>query len=383
MKSLSTFESNLNRILRCVVGRLPLAEALPLMVRGVDQPRCLSRECVDLVQDTLAKGVTQNLARQGWRDERFLKSGQPVGGRLWGRHSGESLGLTFSGNTLKMLMWLTKENAATSRLTGSVRVDGLTLGDHLFNLSLFDCVSETLVAPNLLTKPAMRDNALVWMCYPEKIAEYWDEETQGCTVDFQVWCRAENAWAMEVLQTRLSNRIESVERGKHRINNNEQLLRLGEIQTDVLSTFLAAADKAGRRDLSLFVLRSAGKVLSQFDTSGDGIRGGTGAGNWVAKLNVSELRLADRVQLYRAALSVFHVVSQLYKWQQEALDVSFYDDDYQSSQFWKAEWDRLGGDDIYNRSQAIIAIFNPLRISGDTGVPAVGGPRDAGGHSSN
>src|SRR5262249_29787108 len=65
MKAVSRFEYNLLRILHFFLKRLPLEQVRGILVNKFDreQPRCLSRAAVELVQDALAKGCVELLAR--------------------------------------------------------------------------------------------------------------------------------------------------------------------------------------------------------------------------------------------------------------------------------------------------------------------------------
>src|SRR6185503_15978813 len=80
---------------------------LPLIARPNVRPKCLSRTAVNLVQDTLAKGATLLVARDGWRQEPFLRDGAASAGRVWQRSPLDKLGLGFSPQTLDFLMWAT------------------------------------------------------------------------------------------------------------------------------------------------------------------------------------------------------------------------------------------------------------------------------------
>src|SRR5437763_10314943 len=85
-KVVSAFEARLLRILHAVLRHAPADSALPLVLDRVPRPPSLSRTCVELVADSLAKGCITFLARAGgWRRERFLRDGHPREGRLWER----------------------------------------------------------------------------------------------------------------------------------------------------------------------------------------------------------------------------------------------------------------------------------------------------------
>src|SRR5688572_16546990 len=101
MKRISQFEANLLGLLRFLLHQAPLGQALPLLDAKLGRPRCLSRDAVALVKDTLAKGVVLLLARSGgWRAERHLREERVATGRLWDRTTPERLGLSFSRNAL-------------------------------------------------------------------------------------------------------------------------------------------------------------------------------------------------------------------------------------------------------------------------------------------
>src|SRR5262245_21587153 len=106
MKSVSRFEANLLRILQFFLRAAPLEQVQSLIGGRLQVPKCLSRDAVGLVQDTLAKGCTRVLAGGlpgpfgrlgGWRRERFLRDGRIAEGRLWERTPPAELGLGFSG----------------------------------------------------------------------------------------------------------------------------------------------------------------------------------------------------------------------------------------------------------------------------------------------
>src|SRR6187402_1723512 len=106
MQNVSRFEANLLRLLYYFLRREPVERALPLIEARVEPPSCLSKGAVRLVQDALAKGSTYLLAyRGGWRDEPFLRQMKQKTGRLWQRTAPEQLGLAFSQNSLRFLIW--------------------------------------------------------------------------------------------------------------------------------------------------------------------------------------------------------------------------------------------------------------------------------------
>ena len=79
----------------------------------------------------------------------------------------------------------------------------------------------------------------------------------------------------------------------------------------------------------------------------------------------------------RAALAVPRQMEILETWQDRARYVGFFDDDYQASQMWKADWEAVNGDRVAVRARAAVEMLEPLR--GPTaGAPAAGGGQTAG-----
>src|SRR4051812_9358011 len=128
MRTVSRFEMNLLRVLHAVLQRAPIGPALVLLARPHARPKCLSRDAVELIQDTLAKGCVQFLARHGWMRERFLRDGKIAAGRLWERTPAAELGLTFSRHALEFLIQL------VSGIAGSGLPGEYTVGDRLLFL---------------------------------------------------------------------------------------------------------------------------------------------------------------------------------------------------------------------------------------------------------
>ncbi|MBL8867026.1 MAG: hypothetical protein JNK93_15820, partial [Planctomycetia bacterium] len=110
VKTVSKFEHDLLVVLRHVFGRASPMQAQAILATKQPAPKCLSRDCVELVKDTLAKGVVLHLVRAGgWRNEPFLKDGEPTGGRVWDRVPLPMRRPVFSRSVVELLIWLTAE----------------------------------------------------------------------------------------------------------------------------------------------------------------------------------------------------------------------------------------------------------------------------------
>lgn len=335
------------RIVSGLIGSSHVADIIPLLVRPQKRPRCLSRDCVNWLQDAIAKGCTQRLAREGWRDEPAQTVAGRKQGRLWNRYKPDSMRLQFSRNSMLMLLWLTSVNAGASKATGRIRVETMTDGDHILNLLVFDRLGYARpVQQHLADKAAFKANPLVTLLFPDVATVDLDDPE----VDFTPWFQPDRAWVLEALQTWLASRWVEFELESKRESKPSQLRRRGRIATAVLTAYLDAADAADRRDLAMFLIPVVGRIFEKV---------GQQDGRWFGRVNVQNFRMSERAEIYQVGLATFHSVSRLNRWQQEARSVSFYDDHYEASQFWLSRWENLGADDVVQRAAELIRAENP------------------------
>jgi hypothetical protein len=403
MKTVSRFESNLILILRCLLRRVPLERALPLILRKVGRPRCLSRTAVELVQDSLAKGLPLLAARGGWRKERFLRNGQTTTGRVWERSSNEERGLRFSAATLEWLIWLTTVNPAEEDKLPEIDPTATTAGDSIFFYFAFDRLEESRLAGPLLKQPWFARHALLQLAFPDRFAESGIREVAALdgpaathpsrvaaldgpaathpsrvaaldgpaathpsrvaaldgpaathpsrVAAFTPWLEPQTVWLLEALQDRLAERWIDVERRKREFSDGRKLQSLGDMQQRVLERFFQDVEQAGRKDLARFLLCAANEVLDGPDRS-----------SWFPKLDVRDLRLADRTDVYRDGLSFLRALSRLQQWEQSARSVGYYDEGYAAGQLWKADWERWNGTSLCTAAAEIIRCTLPFQV---------------------
>lgn len=352
MKEVSEFEARLLRILRCLMHHMTVEQALSLLVKPIKRPRCLSRNCVELVQDGLSKGVTEWLARSGWTNSRFLRNGDVVSGRLWERHSADTLQLSFSKNSMELLIWLTSANFAEPRSQADLDVRELTLGDRLFMLMTFSAIRSTLGGPVLMKQPGFASHGLIGLMFPSDVGVMAGKSEP----DLKFWCLPDHCWVLESLQAGLAHQWFRIERNKRESSNDRDMRRVGKFQAKVLRNLFDAAEKSGRKDVCLFLLTAGRHLLRTLSSD-----------RWFDRLDVGHLRMADRASVYRAALAFFHGTDRLHHWTQQAQATGFYDDDYQASQLWKSEWESLEGDHLVRQARSIIERVDPVRAVGAAG----------------
>jgi hypothetical protein len=305
---------------------------------------------VRLVKDTLAKGLVIHLVRSGgWRRERFLKGNQPVEGRVWERWPLDVRRLEFGEVTLDFLVWLAAEKPNDTRENWDAQPQELTAADELFLAVALDSLRPLPdVFPVLVAKSAFRCNPLCWLMSPGDFVA--DEPTPPA---FDPWLTGTRAAILECLQPVLTQRWVRGERTKGQIGDWKRMRQQGQADSAALSAFLAAAEKAGRPDLARFVLRSASTILAGGDLA---------PAFWTGGLQgTGPPRLADRLETQRAALALPRQLETLQRWERKARSVGYFDEDYQASQLWKADWEAADGDETAARAHRVLEQLEPLR----------------------
>lgn len=349
-RQVSRFEFNLLRILRAFFGQHPADQAVQMIRAAMARPECLSPAAVALIQDHLAKGCVLFLVREGgWRNDRYLRAGQPVGGRVWDRIPLDERVLEFSAHVVEFLLWITAEKAHETKVSWDDRPDERTPADELFFWRVFDaCRGDSELVPVLRAKAAFRQNPLCWLTFPGDMAD----SDEPAPPDFRPCFTGLRAVMLECLQTHFTRRWTDSERRKGQIDDWRRMRTQGRAELATLRAFLEAADVAGRPDLARFVLRAN---VALFHTELTPVF-------WTGGLRgTGPARLADRLDTQRSALAVPRQMEALEAWQQRARSVGYFDDGYQASQMWKEEWEAADGDQVAARARHAVEMLEPLR----------------------
>ena len=357
---MSKFEFHLLRILRFLLGHFPSDQGLQLIRAAISRPDCLSPAAVHLVKDHLAKACVLFLVRAGgWRNDRYLRDGKPLGGRVWHRIPLDERVLEFSPHVLEFLLWATAEKVHETKAPWDAPAGELTPADELFFWLAFDaCRTDPDLAAVFRRKDAFRLNPLCWITTPGDLVES-DEPTPP---DFAPSFAGLRAVILECLQTHLAARWIRSERAKGQVGDWKRMRQQGRAEFAALQAFLKAAGEAKRTDLARFVLKT-NAALFQTDLTPVFWTGGLqGSG---------PPRLADRLDTQRAALAVPRQMETLEAWQQRAVYVGYFDEEYQASQMWKQDWEAAGGDAVAARARAAVEMLEPLRGPSSSGQSVV------------
>jgi hypothetical protein len=345
----TAFEGRLLRILYAVLRHAPADQATPLVMERIPRPLSLSRTCVELVADGLAKGCMTWLARSGgWRRERFLRDGQPRTGRLWERWDPATLGLAFTRHSLEFLVWITAHRPGDQKPPLELPADDLTPGDRLLLFLVYDLLRDTEAAAALRAVPAIGRDGLIRLACPEDFAGVTGDP------DFGPWLTGPGTAILEALQSLLRDRWVALERRKVQIGDWPAMREIGLAQEQVLTAFTDAVETAGRPDLVRFLLRTAAAVLPEGVTPDAFVGGLQGTG---------PQRLSERIDVQRRALALPRHMERLHRWERTARGVGFLDDGYAASQVWKADWEQHGGDALAARAAALVRQIEPLAVN--------------------
>lgn len=357
MQGVSRFEADLLRIVSCLVHRAPAEHVLQLVVGKVERPSCLSRACIDLVQDHLRKGLVSLVAHSGgWQSSRFLRNGHAVTGKLWERTPPAELSLAFSRHALSFLMWLRASDLEASTFRPRTEKSPLTLGDQFLFFLTYQSLRETEASPALFQQPIIAGNPFVQLLFPEDFTDFRSATKADLTELFAT----ENTWLLESLQPWLRQRWVQVERHKRVIIHPEEMRDVGAMQAAVLDEHLAQCERTGRRDLARFLVQALADVMTGTPVAND----------WVRNLNVSDLRMADRGETYQSAMTLLSRASRLQQWTDTARSVSYLDrEEYAASQLWLADWETWNGDAVMRTAAEIARQLDPLRVT-DVGQAA-------------
>lgn len=330
MKSLTPFEARLLEILRGCLRSRSGGPLIPLVMRGEERPTGLSRAAIELVEDTLRKGITHWLASRGWCQEGAIRNGQRVTGRLWERTGPEQLGLEFTPQTLDFLLWLTSHDFAGKSSLWTPRPGPLpSVGDQLVFFLVMDSLRDLPTVREWHRSPTFARHGLCRLFLSLEMAVNGEPGVP----DFRPWLTSPGLEILEAVQDEWAARLVQLERKKRQLATYVEVVRVGREQEATYGAFLAAIDAAGRRDLARPFLAALETLSSS--------PGDDGEFSW--REEYRKLRMNERQEVQRALRALWNTATTLRGWWVESQRVGYFDDDYQQSQLWKDLWERYNG----------------------------------------
>jgi FtsH ternary system domain X6 len=348
-KTVSPFEDKLLKITRAIVGQVPVDQALPHIAERSPRPAVVSRAAGELVAESLTKGCVLFLARVGgWRQERFLRNGKPRDGRIWDRTAPAEMPLAFSRHALEWLLWLTANRPDDAQTALTLTDADLTSADRLLVFLTYHALRDSEFTAALRARPAIASHGLIRLAFPEDFSAVKAEPLMAA------WLDGLGATILEALEPWLVDRWIQIEQHKREIGDWPALAALGREEERLLTLFAAAAEDGGRPDLIRWQLRVAAAVLPP-DVSKDMFSGGL--------QGTGPARLGERLDVLRLALAVPRHLLRLRDWERRARTIGYLDEGYSAAQAWLADWERLGGDALAERAEALVGEVEPLKVS--------------------
>lgn len=351
MKVVSKTEGRLLALLQGIVSRAVIGQLLPLATAKEPGFTGFSGDGLALIADTLRVGMVSLLAREGgWRSGRQIRGEAVVSGRLWQRDAPRDLGIAFGPQTLAFLTWLAGGRPNDGGRPLQLELGQLTIGDKLLLFLTYEAFRETDVGQSLAGRMPFYKHELIWLFYPDDLAPSKYEPV----LDFTPWVTSPGSLVIEVWEDRLARRWAEVEAEKPGIRLPASMRELCTAQQRILSAWLDAAEQYGRRDLARWYLRTLSHVATADAKSTD----------WTGNLHTNNLRLAERTELYQLALVLMQHADRLAAWEIAARGVGYFDEGYETSKLWKADWSRYEGDQLVARARELLRAATPL--SSDT-----------------
>ncbi|MDP6445860.1 MAG: hypothetical protein QGG36_18250 [Pirellulaceae bacterium] len=319
--------------------RQPVESDVPPESSGV------TRACADLVQATLAKGITQWLIRAGgWRTNETIREGEQRRGNVWSRWPADSLGLEFSVDSLRLIHHFAGNSVEQAfRWRASRRGEGhMPLGDQLLLFILFTRTLDLKAKPPHWQRVFNR-SALCRLARPDLFS--------SAKLDIEPWLEQPGLSVLESIQNKLSliwAKLE-FERGNMSV---ERLLDAGDRQRATWDALFSTCRDRSCVDLTMFAISSARLVLLEKRfRNADGV---PQLREWMRSAPYTRLRLNDRQRAIDAALTLQAIAVALGEWTERERHTSFLDEDYQAAQQWLLNWESAGADSVVEAAAKLL-----------------------------
>jgi FtsH ternary system domain X6 len=273
-----------------------------------------------LVADALAQMWPALWKRDGARPGASIDNGRVVRGRGWERHAVTPL--VYSSTTIALLRWMVGNALASGGHIEKLPTMPVQIGDQIAIYLALDVTAGTPAQAVIARQPLVQATPLAWLGFPHLM-------TGTDTPDLEALVTGAGAIVVEALTLDLAARWRTIELGKRTMIDPDALVALGKAQDAILDGFMAACDRAGRRDLAGFVLEAALPLLER------------GIAPIPTDLDVTK-PLSVRAAARNAAGALLRGVQRWREWDERHRGVRFLDDDYEASQLLLSRFERVG-----------------------------------------
>lgn len=292
-----------------------------LLAGSRNMPAKMGPTSARLVGDALAQIWPALWKRDGARPGATITAGKVRRGRGWERHPVTAL--KFSTVALQTIRWLVATPLAATNTGDKLTGKPLAIGDQIVIFLALDIAAGTPAQSTIARQALVRATPLAWLGFPQLMAGSKDAPS------FDSLVTGPGAVAVEALQLDLAERWRSVDVGKRSITDPEALIALGLAQDATLDAYMAACDKAGRRDLAGFVIDAALPLLEK------------GIAPIPRELDPTK-PLSIRAAARLGAGALLRGVSRWQQWDELHRGVRFLDDDYEAAQLLLHRFEKVG-----------------------------------------
>ncbi len=338
MKQVTSEEAELLRVARAVVGLSSYAEIERVLAGQRAAPAQLGPTAMQLLQDTLARGVGLAVMRGGgWRQD-----GQK---RLWER--GPLPVLEFEEASFQLLRWMLASPLADSTQKALPGRGSDSLADETLLALALTLVTETPCERGVGLLPRVRKSALCWVVQPAALARA--QQLPDEAPDFSLADGAPLTFLLEAWQPMLARAWARIELTKGNIEDPAELTRIGKAQAAVLKGLFAAANTTKRRGLLGFLVEAGAQVLNGKRDSGD----------WIRNL-LPTTPLRERTEARKQSAVFLKSLATLRAWDQEHRAVRFFEDDYALAQGMVKAWEPFGDTGFREAQRLASELENPV-----------------------
>lgn len=334
----TTQESDLLRVARAVVGLSSYGEVERLLAGQRVAPNALGPTAMDVLMDTLSRGVGLAVLRGGgWRQERSK--------RLWERAPLPPI--DFQAGSFQLLQWMLRSPLSETALKALPGKATQSWADELLLALALTMVTDTVCERGFASQPHVRSSALCWVLQPAALARAEALGSGGPIIELTP--TAPLTFFLEALQPMFARSWARMEQGKGDASDPGELARIGRAQDAVLGALVKAADAAKRRELLGFLVEAGAQVIHEKQMGDD----------WVRNLSpVTALR--DRTDARKQAGAFLKSLQKLRAWDQEHRAVRFFEDDYEKSQAMVKAWEVLGDKGFREAERLLSELENPI-----------------------
>jgi hypothetical protein len=329
--TLTPAEHRVVSIARALVDR-PTGPVVSALKRGHRPPLYVTSDARYLIEEALAVGWVEVLAREGGWRRRPGPGGEPV--RLWRRHG--AVEMSFSRFAPELCEWM----AATPlwhRERDRLALVPETAGDH------FVCLMAARLFLEASCEDAIADVAgswLVQLAHPDAIAR-WAPGVEPAEPPMDDPC---SRLLVDGLGDLVVRRILEVEALRARLEDLDVAVELGRLQAAAIDGILVGLERAGAEELGWFALEAAAALVGAAPDYGAGLGPGS---------------VAERAAARSACGAFLRSLHRWRRWADHARAVRFFDDGYERSQRILALWETLG-DRGHARLAAVAAELDAL-----------------------